>query len=157
MSLTATPPEERRNETRRRVQNLLQERQAMLVSYCHLIGKEPYHGHPRLRQRLEEFCELLVDYMALGHFEIYSRLDEGTERREEVVKIAREVYPRIARLTQEAVAFNDDFDPSRDTLDLTDFPRRLSRLGEALAERLELEDRLIGALVGLRTDRQTPA
>ncbi len=157
MSPTPSSPAERRNETRRMVQNLLDERQAMLVSYCHLIGEEPSRDQARLRRRLEEFCQLLVDYLALGHFEIYTRLDEGTERRERVLRIAREIYPRIASLTQEAIAFNDDFDPARNPLDLSDFPRRLSELGKGLAERLELEDRLIGALLAPReAERDLP-
>jgi regulator of sigma D len=64
----------------------------------------------------------------------------------QVVEVAREVYPRIAEATEVAVEFNDKYDASDHTLDLHELDSDLSRLGEELAVRIEMEDRIIQAL-----------
>ena len=136
------------------VKNLLAERQEVLVAYCRLAGLEPYTLDKPVRRRLEEFCQLLMDYIAFGHFEIYRRISEGNERRSGVLKVARTVYPKIADTTSQAVAFNDRYDASDHPLNLETLPHDLSRLGEHLAIRMELEDQLVGTLVQRRQETQ---
>ncbi len=144
---------ERRVGTSQMVGNLLAERQEMLVAYCRLAGLEPYSPDKPVKRLLEEFCQLLVDYTAFGHFELYGRLSEGGERRDRVAKTADEVYSRIADISEQTVVFNDKYDASDHTLSLQSLPEDLSSLGECLALRMELEDRLIGSLVyGIRDE-----
>ena len=59
---------------------------------------------------LEDFQEILVDYIAAGHFGLYQRIAEGNERRTAVVDTAREIYPRIARSTEMAVEFTERYE-----------------------------------------------
>ncbi|BAN68505.1 Rsd/AlgQ family anti-sigma factor [endosymbiont of unidentified scaly snail isolate Monju] len=99
-------------------------------------------------QLLQRFCEILVDYSAFAHFEIYERIINGKERRSRVVEVAREVYPRIAEASEVAVEFNDKYDASDHTLDLHALDKDLNKLGEELAVRAEMEDRIIAALLG---------
>ena len=89
---------------------------------------------------------MLVDCSAFGHFEIYDRIVTGRERRTQVVDVAREVYPRIKEASEVAVEFNDKYDASDHALDLRQLDRDLSKLGEELAVRIEMEDRIIQAL-----------
>ncbi len=138
---------ERRVGTSQMDGNLLVERQEMLVTYCRLAGLEPYSPDKPVKRLLEEFCQLLVDYTAFGHFELYGRISEGGERRGRVAKTAGEVYSQIAEISEQAVEFNDKYDASDHILNLKSLPEDLSRLGEHLALRMELEDRLIGSLV----------
>jgi regulator of sigma D len=138
---------ERRSGTRQMVRNLLAERQEMLVAYCRLAGLEPYTGDKPVKRQLEEFCQLLMDYTAFGHFELYRRIADGEERRVEVVRVAKEVFPRIAEVTERAVAFNDKYDAAAHDLGLEPLPSDLSALGEGLALRMELEDRLVASLM----------
>ena len=138
---------ERRHGTRLMVRNLLAERQEVLVSYCRLAGLEPYTGDKPVRRQLDEFCQLLMDYTAFGHFELYGRISEGEERRERVVGVAKDVYSKIAVTTEQAVAFNDKYDASDHNLNLEPLPGDLSALGERLAQRMELEDQLVSALI----------
>ena len=138
---------EKRVGTRQMVANLLAERQEMLVAYCRLAGLEPYSPDKPVKRQLEAFCQLLMDYMAFGHFELYRRIAEGRERRVEAARVARAVYPRIEVVTEKAVAFNDRYDASGHVLKLDSLPQDLSQLGEELALRLELEDRLVDALM----------
>ncbi len=138
---------ERRLGTRQMVGNLLAERQEMLVAYCRLAGLEPYSPDKLLKRQLEEFCQLLMDYTAFGHFELYRRISEGDERRVRVAQVARSVYSQIEEVTEKVVAFNDRYDAADHPLTLDSLPNDLSGLGERLALRLELEDRLVETLL----------
>jgi regulator of sigma D len=138
---------ERRVASRQMLRNLLAERQEMLVAYCRLAGLEPYTPDKPVKRQLEEFCQLLMDYTAFGHFELYRRIADGEERRAGVLEVAKEVYPRIAEVTEDAVAFNDKYDASDHPLRMEGLSRDLSHLGERLALRMELEDRLVATLV----------
>ena len=109
-----------------------------------------------LLELLQEFCQDLVDYLATGHFEIYRRIEEKEERRAEIMKLADQVFDRISETTAVAVAFNDLYDTSEnfDPEVLSQLPTQLSRLGEELATRIDLEDRFINTL--LSTSPGTP-
>lgn len=139
---------ERRVGTQDIIEKLLAERQAVLVMFCQLAGMEAQHDHEGEEQLLQRFCELLVDYSAFAHFEIYERIIDGRERRSRVVEVAREVYPRISEASEIAVEFNDRYDASDHELDMDRLGSDLSLLGEELASRIEMEDRIIQALVG---------
>ena len=128
------------------VRKLLGERQQMLSLFCRVAGLEPYDQKLPDSDILQEFCQVLVDYSAFGHFEIYERIVSGRERRGQVVMVARDVYPRIAEASEVAVDFNDKYDASDHALDLHQLDRDLCKLGEELAVRIEMEDRIIEAL-----------
>ncbi len=138
---------ERRGRTREMVEKLLVERQEMLVLFCQVAGLDPFTDKASVSERLQRFCQVLVDYMAFAHFEIYDRLARGKERRAGILATAEEVYPRIASLTEQAVEFNDKYDDTSPRADLSELAADLSHLGEVLAERVELEDRLIASMV----------
>jgi regulator of sigma D len=146
MISTGAVQSERREGTHGMVRKLLDERQEMLAMFCRVAGLEPYEHAPPSVDVLQEFCQVLVDYSAFSHFEIYERIVSGRERRGRVVEIAREVYPRIAEASEVAVEFNDKYDASDHTLDLHQLDRDLGKLGEELAIRIEMEDRIIDAL-----------
>ena len=146
MSKSEAQKTDRREGTHEMVRKLLDERQEMLTMFCRVAGLEPFNDAKPSVNVLQRFCEVLVDYSAFGHFEIYERIVAGRERRSQVVDVAREVYPRIAEATEVAVEFNDKYDASDHALDLHQLDRDLGRLGEELAVRIEMEDRIIEAL-----------
>lgn len=146
MTMTEPQVSDRREGTRGMIRKLLNERQEMLAMFCRVAGLEPYNDASPGIDVLQEFCQVLIDYSAFGHFEIYERIVAGRERRSQVVAVAREVYPRIAEASEVAVEFNDKYDASDHTLDLHQLDRDLSKLGEELAVRIEMEDRIIQAL-----------
>lgn len=139
--------QERRIGTQSMVEKLLAERQQLLVLFCKLAGLQPQPEGPR-EDDLQKFCELLVDYSALCHFEVYERINEGRERRTKVMAVANEVYSRIAEASEVAVEFNDKYDSADHQLDLQRLDADLGKLGEELAVRIEMEDRIIDALIG---------
>jgi regulator of sigma D len=146
MSTESGGQEERRAKTQEMVDKWLAERQEMLVLFCQLAGLEPYTPDKSTKQLLKDFCQVLVDYMAFGHFEVYDRISRGEERRHDVRQVAEEVYPLILEATEISVAFNDKYDASDHELAFDRLHDDLSALGEELAIRIEMEDRLVAAL-----------
>jgi regulator of sigma D len=137
---------DRRAGTHKMIGKLQAERTEMLVLYCRVAGLEPFTAVKPVQVLLQEFCQILIDYIASGHFILYERIANGTERRQRVAKLAEELYPRIARATEVALDFNDKYD-CEDHCDVMDsLAGDLSRLGEELAVRIELEDRLLATM-----------
>lgn len=131
------------------IAKLLAERQEMLVLLTRLAELKPYRESKRVQPVLQRFCQVLVDYVALGHFEVYQCLDESAAASahcRRVKALARELYPRIAETTERAIAFNDRYDTAEHCRALDGLCADLSGLGEHLANRIELEDRLIAAI-----------
>jgi regulator of sigma D len=130
------------------VAKLLAERDELFALLCRLSGVAPFdHVKPR-PMLVTEFCQLLTDYIAAAHFGLYERLESQTERRRAVLELAAALYPEIADTTQFALEFSDKYAEARSATGYRDLHADLIRLGEVLARRIVMEDRLIGALVG---------
>jgi len=151
-SIDVQPANDRRARTRREIKQLINERNEVLSLYCSLAkcdGNKITSADEIDADTLQEFCQLLIDYIATGHFELYSRISEGKERRQEIIKLADTIYPRIEKTTALAVEFNDVYDGGNQFTDeqKSKLPQQLSSLGEELATRIELEDKLINTLL----------
>jgi len=149
--MSSPAPNERRARTRKEIKQLIEERNSVLSQYYNLakFTNGNVTDTNNTLELLEEFCQELVDYMATGQFELYRRIEEGNERRGEIVKLAKEIMPRINDTTQIAVAFNDLYDKSTDISNeaINQLPNYLAKLGEELATRIDLEDQLINTLL----------
>lgn len=143
-------PADRRGETKDAIGRLLARRQEVLVHYERVAGIQPYENDPPDPDLLKKFSQLLMDYIALGHFGLYQRITEGSERRSNVLKVAEEIYPHIAVTTEKALDFNDAYDQADKSAPFEAISERLSTLGEVLAHRIEMEDRLIAAMLASR-------
>ncbi len=131
------------------ITKLLKQRQAMLVAFNRLAVLKSYPESASVRLLLRRFCQMLMDYLALGHFEVYQCLEEHSDHSERfraVGRLAKFLYLRIDETTRTAVAFNDRHESQREPASWDSLGRDLSFLGEQLADRIELEDRLITAV-----------
>lgn len=137
----------RRAKTLAMIEGLLRERQRMWSLYCQFALKDENTDDLPIEPEVRSFCQVLIEYISIGHFGIYQRIAEGKERRQNVLKVAREVYPKLVELTDHAVAFNDKYEHLRDEAMKRDLTADLSALGESLANRIELEDQLINSLM----------
>ena len=124
----------------------LSERQSLISAFVALpsstIGDE-------LNSRLDLFCDLLMDYLSSGHFEVYEQLLlEGKAFADGSAEAGEKILPQIQPSTDIALDFNDDFQSfeAPSVADIRDFSTRLSKLGEALEERFDLEDKMIAVL-----------
>ncbi len=126
----------------------LRERQELIVRYCHLTSLEEFGDVEEVDRSFTEFCQILLDYVSAGHFEVYEQLlSEAKEFNDGGVDLANKLYPEIQKTTEAALDFNDRFDNTpEEAEELRELIPVLSRLGEQLEERFELEDTLIEAL-----------
>lgn len=148
MAIADRIAKERRAGTHKTVAKLQAERTEVLVLFCRVAGLEPFTADERrpVQLLLQEFCQVLVDYIATGHFGLYERIVNGQERRRRVADLAEQLYPRIAKTTEIALDFNDKYDCEDHCEQLDGLSSELSKLGEALATRADLEDQLIKAM-----------
>lgn len=145
MTITGNSGPDRRNRTREVIDKLLEERRELLALLFDSSSFDPVESVIE-RERLKKFCEILVDYIAAGHFGLYQRLSDGTERRAAVQEVAVRVFPLIKTITDNAVAFSDRC--AANNYQRTDeIMTQLSSLAEDLSVRFELEDQLIDVMI----------
>ena len=138
---------DRRKRQSETIKALLSERQEVIVAMCDLADLESKESTAKtVLENLKSFSQTLIDYTALGHFEIYERIIDGQERREKVKRIANRVYPSISSTTDHFVDFNDKYDGADNHESLVDLYKDLSSVGEAMAVRIESEDKLLDEL-----------
>ena len=120
-------------------------RQELIVLYCSINGVDQLNNDKRpLAVKLQELCQILVDYVSAGHFEVYEQLNqEGLEFDDGGVELAQSLYPQIESNTHLCLDFNDNCEAISNIRGLQD---ALSALGETLEERFMLEDKLIEIL-----------
>lgn len=123
----------------------LEDRQAMLVQYCALSGLDQDLSDLQRGEKLRGFCQILVDYVSAGHFEVYDQLiKEGREFDDaDALQEASKLYDTIDTTTERLLDFNDKY---LETDDVSSLTADLSKLGEALEVRFSTEDRLISVL-----------
>jgi regulator of sigma D len=140
------------------IDNWLTERQELLLQYCKIAGFTPFskntdeHALPTQPQ-MQSFCQILMDYLSAGHFEVYDNIVEACqEKGPDSAKLASELYPRIADTTDTALDFNDKYAEASQENAHAKFDSDLSTLGEILELRFELEDQLIENLYSNHVD-----
>lgn len=143
---------ERRAQSHRAIQKLVDHRTQMLALYGELAAHRPYTNadNEYIVNLLQRFCQSLIDYTADAHFRLYRFFDNNKERRTSVVSVAKDVYPHIEDSTQMILDFNDKYDSDDNCKNLSDLEKDLSMLGETLADRIEQEDRLVEVLSSRR-------
>lgn len=147
MRRTSSDPRVRAHETQ--VEGVLgrwlTERRDLMTRLCALAGalrRDHNHSAKKPQAELDLFCEVLVDYVSAGHFEVYRTLLEEHERIGTEAE-ALALYDMIIPSTEAALDFNDRYFRGGSRLGLQ---RDLSALGRMLAARFECEDALIRSL-----------
>lgn len=143
---------ERRARSHQEINDLVETRTGALALYSELASRQPFKPEQDTQRLLQTFCESLIDYTASAHFQLYRHIDEDRERRQPIRSIADEVYPNISNITQQILDFNDKYDCEDHCGDFSHLAHDLSDLGEKLADRIELEDRLIALLSSPRSN-----
>jgi regulator of sigma D len=142
---------ERRAESQDAIQRLMEHRTEMLSLFGELASKRPFNQNKQVVSLLQNFCQALVDYTADAHFRLYRFIDTKNERRKSVAQLAERVYPRIVASTETILDFNDKYDSVEHSNDhIEELEKDLSSLGERLADRIEMEDRLVDVLLERR-------
>jgi len=145
--MTETIVKERLVQSRTIIDSLVDSRSKMLAQYNELMSYTPFEMDDTLEEVLEDFCESLVDYTAKAHFNLYSYLDEQKERRQSVLAIADNIYPELVDNTQKILDFHDSYNSDTVAMQSKNLESCLNSVGELLAERITLEDKVMDALL----------
>lgn len=143
---SCTTAQERWGGVHKLIDRWLAERKQLVSEYTALRDRSSPSSTPDTG--LESFCDVLVDYMSAGHFEVYEQLIREAEDFNDLggIQLAKQLYPRIETITQTAVQFNDQYGEPAEAVDETRMQEQLRLLGALLHERFELEDCLIEVL-----------
>lgn len=147
MTVSRPSSSDRRQQTYQLVTKLQNERNEMWCLYCDFAQLKPFSDTEKVKKRLSQFTQMLIDYLSLGHFGVYERLLTGKERRDGIMEIAKKIYPELEETTEIAVAFNDKYDSLEKINTLNDLEKDLSILGENLAKRIDLEDQFCHLII----------
>ena len=135
------------------LQGWLKERRDLLVKYTAIVtGIDRDGSAEAINAGLGGLCDLLVDYVSAGHFEVFLALQKEAEIfADGSGEVAEIIIPAIGDTTEVILGFEEKYPGSRlDALDAD-----LSLLGEVLESRFALEDRLIALLHGSHTSQLT--
>lgn len=126
------------------VNTWLDDRQELIKLYCALSDQKDLDTR-NTPAKIRAFCQLLIDYLSAGHFEVYGQLMEKARHLGgDGPKIAEIIYPLIGRSTQYALDFNDEYVTDECCINKREnLKANLSYLGEMLSDRFFLEDTLI--------------
>ncbi len=124
----------------------LKERREVLGSYTEIaVALEIPADEQSLQRRQSALCQLLVDYLSSGHFEVFHELlAEAESFGDGSSALAQRVMPAIADTTELIMAYDEKY--SGGAIEDGKLKRDLSALGEALESRFALEDQLIAGL-----------
>ncbi|MCK5649617.1 MAG: Rsd/AlgQ family anti-sigma factor [Gammaproteobacteria bacterium] len=138
---------DRRVQSRTIIESLIKSRTETLTQYKDVMSYKPFEMNDTLQEVLEDFCESVVDYSAKAHFNLYNYLEDKKERRQSVLKIADSVYPELVDNTQKILDFHDRYNSDVSAVDYDRLEYCLNSVGELLADRINLEDDVISALL----------
>jgi regulator of sigma D len=124
----------------------LKERRALLGRYTEIaVALDSNSDGATLRERQESLCELLVDYVSAGHFEVFHELlNEAEAFADGSSAVAGKLIPAIGDTTEVILAYEEKYNGGDNHTD--GLKRDLSALGEVLESRFVMEDRLIAGL-----------
>ena len=124
----------------------LKERRALLGKYTEIVVTlDSRLDNEALEQRQKALCELLVDYVSAGHFEVFHELIiEAESFGDGSCTLAEKLMPAIGDTTEVILAYEAKYGDARGHLEK--LKRDLSALGEVLESRFVLEDQLIAGL-----------
>lgn len=125
----------------------LQHRKVLIEAWVSLRERGEYT--PTDTPKLQAFCELLVDYVSTGHFEVYEQLAlEAKEFHDDsALQCLNKLMPELSINTSIVLEFNDKYDTKEHcNAQLADLPFSLQALGLVMDERFAYEDQLIEEL-----------
>ncbi|XPF92635.1 sigma D regulator [Colwellia sp. RE-S-Sl-9] len=129
------------------INNWLLERHKVLIAYCDLAGLTPNEQNEGALPQsfyIKHFCQILMDYISAGHFDIFEKIISAYQYSAyDSSPYLHEIYPKILVSTDLALQFNDKYAETILEEHLNAFDDNLSLLGKHLEQRFELEDSLL--------------
>ena len=139
-------PQQQFNAVEELLTRWLKERRELLGKYTEIaVALDSEISGADLQPRQQSLCELLVDYVSAGHFEVFHQLiNEAESFGDGSGALAEKLMPAIGDTTEVILAYEEKYSGDAEFPDTLE--RDLSALGEVLESRFVLEDRLIAGL-----------
>lgn len=135
------------------LQRWLKERREVLTRYTGIvIALESQLSDEDMQLKQEKLCQLLVDYVSAGHFEVFNQLVNEAESFDDgSCELAKNVLPAVSDTTEVILAYEEKYagsDAAQNSAEQNEekLRRDVSALGEILESRFTLEDQLIAGL-----------
>ena len=128
------------------IERWIEERRELLVKYCELTEvtdfSDPENNYDA---ELQQFCEIMVDYVSVGHFEVFEQITKEAEifGNDQGLDKSPELIEKIQTTTELILDFNDKYITAKD---LDALIIDLAALGETFVQRFADEDVLIDLL-----------
>ena len=128
------------------IERWIEERRELLVKYCELTEvtdfSDPENNYDA---ELQQFCEIMVDYVSVGHFEVFEQITKEAEifGNDQGLDKSPELIDKIQTTTELILDFNDKYITAKD---LDALIIDLAALGETFVQRFADEDVLIDLL-----------
>ena len=136
--ITETP-----SDAQELIKDLANSRNRTLRLYYALAGIEPFSKDVEDQGRsLQNFCQYLVDYTAAGHFSLIQPILEKEGCGQDLKQNVLDLLPSLSKTTDVILRFNDHYDCDDHCKPGENFRLELQQLGIALANRMELEDKI---------------
>ena len=127
------------------IHDFLSERQEVIKSFYTISGIPPFDNSksPITLTDIMDFCQVLLDYVALGHFELYENLftSHGHDISHFHMHFSKESLLQINKTTDVFLDFNDKY--SAANVDISNLKKDLEKIGVALDSRFSLEDKVL--------------
>ncbi|MCG8536649.1 MAG: sigma D regulator [Pseudomonadales bacterium] len=146
MLTEAKSPTEQWGNVDRLITRWLKERQELILLYCKVDGLREFREQDTpIHVRVHALCEVLIDYVSAGHFEVYQHLMKEAEQfQDDYQATIDRILPLIQLSTELALDFNDRYsDAELEAEDMDRLSKDLNKLGMKMVERFDLEDQLI--------------
>lgn len=133
------------NNLKPTLENWLNLRQNLIVSFDHLCSFRPFdqadQSKKNLKLALQDFCQKLIDYVAMGQFQVFEALFDQLRSNSHCDPLAnKRILANILKTTLAALDFNDTY---ANTKNYQKLEENLSFLFERMAHRFELEDKIL--------------
>ena len=128
------------------IERWIEERRELLLKYCELTEvtdfSDPENNYDT---ELQQFCEIMVDYVSVGHFEVFEQITKEAEifGNDQGLDKSPELIDKIQTTTELILDFNDKYITAKD---LDALIIDLAALGETFVQRFADEDVLIDLL-----------
>ena len=128
------------------IERWIEERRELLLKYCELTEvtdfSDPENNYDA---ELQQFCEIMVDYVSVGHFEVFEQITKEAEifGNDQGLDKSPELINKIQTTTELILDFNDKYITAKD---LDALIIDLAALGETFVQRFADEDVLIDLL-----------
>jgi len=139
--------DERQEHFRQTAKSLIESRTQALALYKDVMSYQPFDDSSTFREILEDLCEMLVDYTGKVHFNLLNNIQDDYELDDNILALTADISHQLVDNTQQILDFHDLYNSDVKETHMEKLNQSLSELGEIIADRITLEDKIISIIL----------